>query len=176
MVGAGFIAFTILNAILSRGAFLTIVEVAPRILPRMVDAACAEIVAGWLTKNGVILRTGATLTGIEESRGKRKLSFAQGDPIAADVVIMATGIRANLEWLDGSDIARSAEPGGGIVVDDHLRSSAATRLCRRRRGARRESPDRACPRSTPSSRRRRSTGGWWAPTWPGATSPIAAAS
>ncbi|HYB44853.1 MAG TPA: FAD-dependent oxidoreductase, partial [Candidatus Methylomirabilis sp.] len=37
MVGAGFIAFTILNAILSRGASLTIVEVAPRILPRMVD-------------------------------------------------------------------------------------------------------------------------------------------
>ena len=42
----------------------------------------------------------------------------------ADVVIMATGIRANLEWLDGADIARSTEPGGGIVVDDHLRSSA----------------------------------------------------
>ena len=37
---------------------------------------------------------------------------------------MATGIRANLEWLDGADVARSAEPGGGIVVDDHLRSSA----------------------------------------------------
>ena len=45
MVGAGFIAFTILNAILARGASLTIVEVAPRILPRMVDEACAEIVA-----------------------------------------------------------------------------------------------------------------------------------
>src|SRR5262245_8537496 len=48
MVGAGFIAFTILNAILSRGAALTIIEVAPRILPRMVDAACADIVARWL--------------------------------------------------------------------------------------------------------------------------------
>ena len=48
MVGAGFIAFTILNAILSRGAVLTIVEVAPRILPRMVDEACAQIVARWL--------------------------------------------------------------------------------------------------------------------------------
>jgi NAD(P)H-nitrite reductase large subunit len=126
MVGAGFIAFTILNAILSRGAFLTIVEVAPRILPRMVDAACAEIVAGWLDKHGVVLRTGATLTGIEEAQGKRKLSFAEGDPITADVVIMATGIRANLEWLDGADIERSSEPGGGIVVDDHLRSSART--------------------------------------------------
>ena len=123
MVGAGFIAFTILNAILSRGAALTIVEVAPRILPRMVDGACAEIVATWLTRHGVTLRTGATLTKIEEARGKRKLSFKQGAAIVADVVIMATGIRTNLEWLDGSGIEVSAEAGGGVVVDDHLRSS-----------------------------------------------------
>ncbi|PYO58062.1 MAG: hypothetical protein DMD83_06005 [Candidatus Rokuibacteriota bacterium] len=122
MVGAGFIAFTILNAILSRGAALTIVEVAPRILPRMVDGACAEIVATWLTRHGVTLRTGATLTKIEEARGKRKLSFKQGAAIVADVVIMATGIRTNLEWLDGSGI-EGAEAGGGVVVDDHLRSS-----------------------------------------------------
>ena len=126
MVGAGFIAFTILNAILSRGASLTIIEVAPRILPRMVDAACADLVARWLADNGVTVRTGATLTQIEESKGKRKLSFAQGAPIVADVVIMATGIRTNLEWLEGSEIETSAEPGGGILVDDHLRSSAKT--------------------------------------------------
>jgi NADPH-dependent 2,4-dienoyl-CoA reductase/sulfur reductase-like enzyme len=125
LVGAGFISFTILNAILSRGATLTVVEVAPRILPRMVDAACAEIVTAWLRKHGVVVRAGATVTGIEDARGKRKLSFAQGKPLVADVVIMATGIRPNLEWLEGSDIQRSSEPGGGIIVDDHLRSSAS---------------------------------------------------
>ena len=123
MVGAGFIAFTILNAILGRGATLTIVEVAPRILPRMVDGACAEIAASWLGRHKVAVRTGATLTGIEEVRGKRKLSFKKGEPIIADVVIMATGIRSNLEWLDGSGIETSTDPGGGIVVDSHLRSS-----------------------------------------------------
>src|SRR5262249_44162733 len=36
----------------------------------------------------------------------------------------ATGIRTNLEWLEGSGIETSTEPGGGIVVDDRLRSSA----------------------------------------------------
>ncbi len=123
MVGAGFIAFTILNAILSRGAGLTIVEVAPRILPRMVDATCAGIVERWLDAHGVALRTGAVLKTIEESRGRRKLSFENGAPLFADVVIMATGIRTNLEWLEGSGIAVSAEPGGGILVDDHLRSN-----------------------------------------------------
>src|SRR5262249_10430687 len=83
----------------------------------------AQIVARWLEKHGVTLRVGATLTRIEEWKGRRKLSFKKGDPIVADVVIMATGIRTNLEWLEGSGIEVSSEPGGGVLVDDHLRSS-----------------------------------------------------
>ena len=123
MVGAGFIAFTILNAILSRGAKLTIVEVAPRILPRMVDAVCAEIVQHWLERHGVILRTGVTLTKIEDNGGARKLHFKKGAPLTADVVIMATGIRTNLEWLRGSGIELADDGQGGILVDDHLRTN-----------------------------------------------------
>jgi NAD(P)H-nitrite reductase large subunit len=122
MVGAGFIAFTILNSILSLGAKLTIVEIAPRILPRMVDATGAELVEGWLQRHGVTVRTGAELTRIEEVKGRRRLRFAKGGDVAADVVIMATGIRANLQWLQGSGIRINQ----GIVVDDHLRSSLPT--------------------------------------------------
>jgi NAD(P)H-nitrite reductase large subunit len=129
MVGAGFIAFTMLNSILSLGAKLTIVEIAPRILPRMVDAVGAELVEGWLDRHGVAVRTGAKLTRIEDVAGARganrvrkRLRFAQGGDVVADVVIMATGIRANLEWLQGSGIRVNQ----GIVVDDHLRSSVPT--------------------------------------------------
>ena len=46
MVGAGFIAFTILNSILALGARLTIVEIAPQILPRMIDGQGASLVDG----------------------------------------------------------------------------------------------------------------------------------
>ncbi|MFQ5899225.1 MAG: NAD(P)/FAD-dependent oxidoreductase [Candidatus Methylomirabilia bacterium] len=119
MVGAGFIAFTILNSILALGAKLTIVEIAPRILPRMVDQAGAEIVEAWLKKHGVEIRTGAKLKRIEEARGKRRLHFERGKDLVADVVIMATGIKTNLEWLAGSGIRVN----GGVVVDDHLRSN-----------------------------------------------------
>jgi NAD(P)H-nitrite reductase large subunit len=58
MVGAGFIAFTILNSILALGAKLTIVEVAPRILPRMIDDTGAGLVEAWLKRHGVSIRTG----------------------------------------------------------------------------------------------------------------------
>ena len=123
MVGAGFIAFTILNAILARGAALTIVEVAPRILPRMVDAECAGLVEQWLRQHGVAGRTGAELTQVDDTGAGAELVFKEGDPLTADAVIMATGIRANLEWLEGSGIQVSQEPGGGIPVDDRLRTS-----------------------------------------------------
>ncbi|MEK7878413.1 MAG: FAD-dependent oxidoreductase [candidate division NC10 bacterium] len=120
MVGAGFIAFTILNSVLALGARLTIVEIAPRVLPRMIDAPGAEIVEAWLRRHGVEVLTAAQLTKIESSGGRRRLHFKDGSLIVADLVIIATGIKANLEWLDGSGIRVNR----GIVVDDHLRSSA----------------------------------------------------
>jgi len=119
MVGAGFISFTILNSILSLGAKLTIVEVAPRILPRMVDATGAELVESWLKAHGVAIRTNVKLTRIEDAKGKKRLKFSAGPEIVCDAVIMATGIKTNLDWLKGAGINIRQ----GIVVDERLRSN-----------------------------------------------------
>jgi NADPH-dependent 2,4-dienoyl-CoA reductase/sulfur reductase-like enzyme len=121
MVGAGFISFTILNSILSLGAKLTVVELAPRILPRMIDATGAELVEGWLKAHGVTVRTNVKLAKIEDARDRKRLKFSAGPDLLADVVIMATGIRTNLDWLEGSGV----EVQQGIVVDEHLRSNVA---------------------------------------------------
>jgi NAD(P)H-nitrite reductase large subunit len=119
MVGAGFIAFTILNAILARGATLTVVEIAPQILPRMIDRDGAALVEAWLRQHGVTIRANAQLTAIEEAQGQKRLRFQESSDLLADLVIMATGIRTNLDWLNGSGI----EIKRGIVVDEHLRSN-----------------------------------------------------
>jgi NAD(P)H-nitrite reductase large subunit len=119
MVGAGFIAFTILNSILAQGARLTVVEIAPQILPRMIDRDGATLVEQWLQEHGVTIRTNAQLTAIEDAGGQKRLRFKGADDVLADLVIMATGIRTNLEWLDGSGI----EIKRGILVDEHLRSN-----------------------------------------------------
>ena len=119
MVGAGFISFTILNSILSLGARLTVVELAPRILPRMVDATGAELVEDWLKAHGVTIRTNVKLAKIEDAKGRHRLKFSSGPDLVADVVIMATGIRTNLDWLKDSGV----DVKQGVVVDDHLRSN-----------------------------------------------------
>lgn len=126
MVGAGFISFTILNSILALGARLTIVEIAPRILPRMIDATGAALVEEWLKGHGVAIRTNARLAKIDDvpsARGsktiRKRLRFAAGADLVGDVVIMATGIKPNLGWLEDSGIRVNQ----GVVVDDHLRSN-----------------------------------------------------
>ena len=121
MVGAGFIAFTILNSILSLGARLTIVEIAPRILPRMIDPVGAELVEGWLAKHGVTVRPGATVTAIGDARGRKRVRMKAGGHILCDLVIMATGIRTNLDWLKGSRVTVHH----GVVVDEHLRANVS---------------------------------------------------
>jgi NAD(P)H-nitrite reductase large subunit len=121
MVGAGFIAFTILNALLKLGVRLTIIEIAPTILPRMIDATGAAIVTAWLERHGVQVRAGTRLEAIEPAAGRRRLTLEGGETLTADVVIMATGIRPNLDWLQGTPITINR----GIVVDGHLRTNVA---------------------------------------------------
>ena len=120
LVGAGFIAFTILNSLVHLGVHLTVIELAPTILPRMVDATGAAMATQWLEQHGVAVRTGVRLNAIEDVAGRKRLSLDGGDELLADVVIMATGIRPNLEWLADSGL----ELDRGLIVDDHLRTSA----------------------------------------------------
>ena len=120
MIGAGFISFTILNALIKRGVELTIIEIAPRILPRMVDDEGAAIVQGWLEERGIKIMAGVEVTSIEDvSGGGKTVKLKSGADVDADLVIMATGIKTNLEWLEGSGI----EVNQGVLVNDHLRSS-----------------------------------------------------
>lgn len=121
MVGGGFIAFTILSGVLSRAAKVTIVEVAPRVLPRMVDDAGAAIITAKLEQAGVALKTGTSLSKIEDAGEKKRLTLADGSTLDADVVVMATGITANLGWLEGSGVTVN----GGVEVDDQMRSNVA---------------------------------------------------
>jgi len=119
MIGAGFIAFTILNGIISRAGKVTVVEVADRILPRMIDDTGAGIVSRWLERRGVTLRTGAKVASIERQGTGSAIALGGGEKIACDLIVMATGIKPNLDWLKGGKI----EINRGIVVDDRLRSS-----------------------------------------------------
>jgi NAD(P)H-nitrite reductase large subunit len=120
LVGAGFIGFIVLNAMAKRGWKLSVVEMEQHVLPRMLDRQGATAVEGWLRNRGVALHTGAQVQGItRDSSGKLTLTLSSGATIRADLVILATGIKPNVEFLSGSGITVN----GGVVVNDRLQTN-----------------------------------------------------
>ena len=119
LVGAGFIGFIVLNAMAKLGWNLTVVEAETQVLPRMLDAQGAAAVEGWLTDRGVTVHTGAQVQSVARNREGLDLALSSGTGIAADLVILATGIRPNLAFLEGSGIHID----GGVVVNDRMQTN-----------------------------------------------------
>jgi NAD(P)H-nitrite reductase large subunit len=119
LIGGGFIAFTLVNPLLHTGVRLTVVEREPHVLPRMLNAEGAEIIEGWMRARGIQVITGAAVTRIDDAGGKKVVRLSDGEVEAADAIVVATGIRPNIEWVKESGL----EIEQGILVDDHLRTS-----------------------------------------------------
>ena len=119
LMGAGFIGCIVLEALAARDVALTVVEMAERMLPRMMDDTGAAIIKRWCESKGVTVLTAAAIAGIEEAGGALRLSLDGGDALEADLVVCATGVAPNIGFLDGSGIETDA----GILVDAHLQTS-----------------------------------------------------
>lgn len=119
LMGAGFIGCIVLQALAARELKVTVVEMAERMLPRMMDDVGGEMIARWCESRGVTVRTGAQVTGIEAVGEGFRLALKGGEALEADLVICATGVRPNIGFLDGSGIATEA----GVLVDHHLETN-----------------------------------------------------
>lgn len=119
VIGAGFIAFTCLDALVKLASRVTVVEVENQILPRMLDEPSAGLVQVWLENKGIEFRLGAKVEDIGDSNGRKHLSLTGGEVLEADVVVTATGIRPNIDIAQESGL----ETDFGIIVDEFLRTS-----------------------------------------------------
>lgn len=118
-IGAGFIGFTVLNGLYKRGWKLHIIEMEQHVLPRMLDADSARLVEGWLRGKGIGLHLGTTATKITEHEGRKRVTLKSGAEVDADLVIVATGIRANLDLIAGAGLKVDQ----GIVINDRCQTS-----------------------------------------------------
>ena len=120
LMGAGFIGCIILEALVRRGVKLTVVEMENRMVPRMLDEAAGGHLKRWCESKGIAVHTSARVEGIERGGGSNLVArFDNGETVEAALVIRATGVAPNVDFLDGTGI----EIGAGIRVDEHLRSS-----------------------------------------------------
>ncbi len=116
LMGAGFIGCIVLEALSARGVDLTVVEMEDRMLPRMMDETGGAMIKSWCESKGVTVLTGTAVKSIEASGDGFSLALGNGETMAADLVVCATGVAPNLDFLEGSGIATDH----GILVDNHL--------------------------------------------------------
>ena len=118
LMGAGFIGCIVLEALVARKVKLTVVEMEHRMLARMMDETGATMMRKWCESRGIKVLTGTRVSGVESKGGKLNLTIQPGAPLSADLIVCATGVRPNVDFLEGSGVRVEQ----GIVVDRCLQT------------------------------------------------------
>jgi NADPH-dependent 2,4-dienoyl-CoA reductase/sulfur reductase-like enzyme len=120
LVGAGYIGLEVAEGLLARGLDVTVIERLDAPMGAVLDPDMAAAVADAMRAAGIDLRLGTAVTGFAVADGRVTAVETAAGPVAADLVVIGLGVRANAE------LARAAGIGvgqaGGIIVDDHLRT------------------------------------------------------
>ena len=119
LVGAGFIGCIILEALVKRGVQLTVVEREDRMVPRMLDEVAGGLLKRWCENKGITVLTNSGVASIEQDKKRLAVQLDTGDTLPADLVITATGVRSNVDFL----VASGIEIDQGILVDPYLETN-----------------------------------------------------
>jgi NAD(P)H-nitrite reductase large subunit len=119
LIGAGFIGSIILEALFKSGVELHVVEMGNRMVPRMLDETAGNLLKRWCEEKGIFVHTSARVDSIQPQGQKLDVVLNNGSGLQADMVISATGVTPNVEFLQGSGIAIDQ----GVQVDEFLRSN-----------------------------------------------------
>lgn len=122
LIGAGFIGCIILEALVSAGANLTVIEMGNRMVPRMLDEKCGSLLERWCTDKGVNVMTSTTVSSIESEGQHVMVNTSDGNAVKAELVISAAGVKPNADFLESSGV-RLVD--GGVEVDNYMQSSVA---------------------------------------------------
>lgn len=121
LMGAGFIGCIILESLVKRGVSLTVVERGDRMVPRMMDDTAGNLLKQWCEDKGIRVLTGHSVNAIEVSE-PLSVVMDSGETLSADLVISATGVRSNIDFLKASGI----ETDQGVLVNRFLQTNKST--------------------------------------------------
>ena len=125
VIGAGPIGSEMAQAFRRLGSEVTVIDIAPRILPRE-DADLAAVVSAALEAEGVRFCLGTSLAGIAGRKGDVRVTLSAADgnrkELAGSHLLLAAGRTANVDHL-GLDAAGVALDQGRIVASDGLRTT-----------------------------------------------------
>jgi 3-phenylpropionate/trans-cinnamate dioxygenase ferredoxin reductase component len=120
IVGGGYIGLEVAAVVRGEGRDVIVLEALDRVLKRVTGPPISEFYSAYHRERGVDIRLGAKILGIEPAGRGATVRLDSDERIAADLVLVATGARANDEIARAAGIACE----DGILVDEQARTSA----------------------------------------------------
>jgi NADPH-dependent 2,4-dienoyl-CoA reductase/sulfur reductase-like enzyme/rhodanese-related sulfurtransferase len=120
VLGAGFIGVEAAEALARRGLLVSLVELAPHVLPPLEDET-ARLVEEELGRLGIDVHAGIAAQQVVSGVEHDTVVLSDGRRIAADLIVLSVGVRPDTAAFERAGIACER---GAIVVDEHGRTSA----------------------------------------------------
>ena len=120
VVGGGFIGAEVAATARRLGVEVTLLEADSAPLGRSLGAEIGQLVAQVHADEGVEVRCGAAVAGLEGEGRIAGVRLVDGALLAADVVLVGLGVRPATGWLEGSGLLLR----DGVVCDAFCRASA----------------------------------------------------
>ncbi|MDA3630553.1 dihydrolipoyl dehydrogenase [Saccharopolyspora oryzae] len=122
VVGSGAIGVEFASLYRDLGSEVTLVEVAPRIMPGE-DAAVSEHVRAQFEKRGIRVHAGTSVSDVAVAADGVSATLGGADRIIAERVLVAAGIRGNVEDLGLAEVGVEVD-GGFVRTDEWGRTTA----------------------------------------------------
>jgi nitrite reductase (NADH) large subunit len=119
VIGGGLLGLEAAWGLKQRGMSVALVHLMPTLMERQLDAAAGQLLQRDLDRRGIAFFTNGQTEEILGTERAEGVQLADGRTIPADLVVLAIGIRPNI------DVAKAAglEVGRGITVYDDMRTS-----------------------------------------------------
>ncbi|MDP9384897.1 MAG: NAD(P)/FAD-dependent oxidoreductase [Actinomycetota bacterium] len=117
VLGGGVVGVELAQAWASLGSAVTLVEAAPRILPREEPFASEDVAAG-LRERGVDVREGVKATAATREDGAVVLTLETDERVVGDEILVAVGRRPLTDDIGLDSVG--LRPGGYLETDDRL--------------------------------------------------------
>jgi rubredoxin-NAD+ reductase len=119
LLGAGLIGCEFANDLKSTGHDVTVVDIAPQPLGRLLPASTAKSFQTNLEEIGIRFALNTTVQTITKVGEDFAITLTNGDQFITDIVLSAIGLRPNLDLAKAADIQTSR----GIAVDTLLQTN-----------------------------------------------------
>ena len=119
VLGASLVGVKLAEILRKKNIRVTLLDVAPQILPRGAHPQTARILQRYIEKQGIDVRVGCGLKKIEHNRDKVRCFLSNGDVEEADFISVCTGISPNIRFLETDQV----KTGQAVLVDDHMKTS-----------------------------------------------------